>query len=131
MLWLFQEGGAEIHRSSGLSGLRGGSRIAPGAEHADDCIRRVFANHVRRVDHVELLGGVLASKGNNGELAARMILQEVCDIKDLSVHCDPAICSCVVFRQLLHGDASSTATATATATCCGHRSGSSYGCGWS
>mmetsp|Transcript_89046 Transcript_89046/g.197836 ORF Transcript_89046/g.197836 Transcript_89046/m.197836 type:complete len:400 (+) Transcript_89046:23-1222(+) len=38
----------------------------------DDSIRRVLADHVRRVNHVEFRSGILASECEDGQLAARV-----------------------------------------------------------
>ena len=52
------------------------------------------------MDHVELCGRVLAGEGNDRELTARMILEEVRDVEDTVVQDHPAIGLVVVGRNL-------------------------------
>jgi hypothetical protein len=57
------------------------SAAATSSDHTNDLIWRVLPNHIRRVDQVELLGGILASERQNGQLAARVILEAASDLK--------------------------------------------------
>jgi hypothetical protein len=71
------------------------------------------------VDHVELLGGILASARQYGQFLARVILEEVNDIKHLPINKDPAFWLGCVLRRILHGEATSV---TAIASCrCAYR----------
>mmetsp|Transcript_84168 Transcript_84168/g.235796 ORF Transcript_84168/g.235796 Transcript_84168/m.235796 type:complete len:219 (-) Transcript_84168:88-744(-) len=71
-----------------------------GADLADDGVRRVLRDHIRRVDHVELLCGVLACEGQDGQLSARVIAQEAGDVEHLAVHHDPAVSLRVVLGHI-------------------------------
>ena len=52
------------------------------------------------MDHVELGGGVLAREGEDRELAARMVLEEVRDVEHAVVEHDPAVGLGAVARNL-------------------------------
>merc|ERR1719160_1234749 len=70
---------------------RPAARISASSEGAKLHLRvQVLVNHVGRVDHVELLRGVLPGKGDDGKLATRVVLQEVSDIEHLAVQNHPA-----------------------------------------
>ena len=64
------------------------------------CQKKKLRAHVRRVDHVELGGRVLACEGKDGELTARVVLEEVRDVEDTVVQDHPAIGLVVVGRNL-------------------------------
>mmetsp|Transcript_1622 Transcript_1622/g.3518 ORF Transcript_1622/g.3518 Transcript_1622/m.3518 type:complete len:312 (+) Transcript_1622:714-1649(+) len=66
-------------------------------ESANDAVRRVLLDHIRRMDHVELSRRILSSECEDCELATRMVLQEAGDIENLSVQHHPTI----VFRHML------------------------------
>merc|ERR1719198_1666803 len=84
---------------------------------ADDGVGRVLFNDVGGVNHVELFARVLSSEGQDRQLAARAVLQEVRDVQDLSVQCNPAIPFGGVLRDLLHRVARATASRRRGRTC--------------
>ena len=69
-------------------------------ETTDDRVRRVLLDDVGRVDHVELLGRVLAGEGDDGEHAARVVRQELRDVEHIAVHGHPAVLLGVVLGDL-------------------------------
>ena len=56
----------------------------------------ILLNHVRRMDHVEFGGGILAREGDDREHTTRVILEEVGDVKDPVVKDNPAVFLVVV-----------------------------------
>merc|ERR1719329_491774 len=62
---------------------------------SNNCIRGILANHIRRVDHVELLCGILSRKGQNGKLTTRVVTKEIGDIQH-----HPAVSLGAVFGNL-------------------------------
>merc|ERR1711871_1592021 len=91
-------------------------RSASNTNLANNGIRRVLANHVWGVNHVELLCSVLACKSQNGKFTTRVVREEIGDIQHLAVQDNPTRCLAVVFCHLLHGDPT-VAAATATSNC--------------
>mmetsp|Transcript_2564 Transcript_2564/g.3171 ORF Transcript_2564/g.3171 Transcript_2564/m.3171 type:complete len:297 (-) Transcript_2564:172-1062(-) len=89
---------------------------------ANHGFRGVLANDIWRMNHVELLGGILACKSQDGQFTSWMFSQEGSHIKHLSVHHDPAVCLGVVFGHICQADAATTATTI----CSRHRSACSW-----
>merc|ERR1740138_1545814 len=85
-------------------------------DDANDRVRRILANHIWRVDHVELLCRILACKSQNGKFTTRMVCEEIGDIQNLAVQHDPTRRLAVVLGNLFHGDATVTATRDSTPT---------------
>mmetsp|Transcript_90009 Transcript_90009/g.205699 ORF Transcript_90009/g.205699 Transcript_90009/m.205699 type:complete len:492 (+) Transcript_90009:175-1650(+) len=85
-------------RCAGASG-RGAASSAHGADHG---VGRVLLQHIRRVDHVELRTGVLASECQDGELTAGVVLQEAGDVEHLAVQHNPAIILGGMLGNFLH-----------------------------
>ena len=67
---------------------------------AQDTLRcsgvEILLNHVRRMDHVEFGGGILAREGDDREHTTRVILEEVGDVEDPVVKDNPAVFLVVV-----------------------------------
>jgi len=94
-----EEGEAASRRSTRRRRLGGGRLLLVRVfriQLADDGVRSILADDALGVDHVELLTCILASKVDDGELATRVVLQEVCHVQDLAVEDDPAILLAVV-----------------------------------
>mmetsp|Transcript_23605 Transcript_23605/g.48981 ORF Transcript_23605/g.48981 Transcript_23605/m.48981 type:complete len:238 (-) Transcript_23605:371-1084(-) len=78
------------------------------ANIADHRVWGILANDIWRMDHVELLGGILSSKGQNRQLSAWMLRQEACHVQHLAINHDPAIALAVVLGHFCHGNTSAT-----------------------
>merc|ERR1712066_473900 len=89
---------------------------------SDDCVWCIFRNDIRRVDHVELLSGILSCESQDGKLAAWVLTKEFCDVQHLTRNHDPAISLGGVLGHLFHGHAATAATAFLLFLLCGRSS---------
>jgi len=64
---------------------------------ADDAVGSVLLNDIGLVKHVEFLCGITTSVDEDGLLASGVILQEICDIQNLTIHHNPNVLLGVVF----------------------------------
>mmetsp|Transcript_54685 Transcript_54685/g.171699 ORF Transcript_54685/g.171699 Transcript_54685/m.171699 type:complete len:630 (+) Transcript_54685:168-2057(+) len=81
--------------------LRATRRRTACANHADDSVRRILANNVRWVDHVELGSGILACESQDSKLTTRMLRQKVGHVQDLIPQDDPTVALGGVLGHLL------------------------------
>jgi len=84
---------------------------AAATDPADDRIGCILPDDIRRVDHVELLSRIPAREGQDRELAARVIREELGDVEHLAVDDHPTIGLGSVLGDLLQGIATTTTTA--------------------
>merc|ERR1719456_2002139 len=58
---------------------------------ANDGIRSILGDDIRRMDHVELFSSILACKSENGKLTAWVIGKEAGYVEHLASHYNPTI----------------------------------------
>merc|ERR1719265_433081 len=77
------------------------------AKFTDCDIRCILWNDIWRMDHVEFFCGILASEGQDGKFATRMVSQELGSVEHLAIDHHPARLLGCVFSYLFHSVATS------------------------
>merc|ERR1719507_2753046 len=111
------QGDSTIATATGCGSSACRSSTPSATDHSNDSVRSVLRDHIRRVDHVELLSGVLAREGQNRKLATWVLGEEVRHVQHLAVDHDPAIALGSVLGHLVQGVAAATDSGRSTYSC--------------
>mmetsp|Transcript_76566 Transcript_76566/g.120906 ORF Transcript_76566/g.120906 Transcript_76566/m.120906 type:complete len:247 (+) Transcript_76566:478-1218(+) len=79
-------------------------------QHANYSVGSILSDNIRRVNHVEFLGGVFTCEGQNRKLPTRVLRQKAGDVQNLVGHDYPTIAFSCMLRYFGHCQATASTT---------------------